>query len=437
MANLIIQENGVARATPALHGEEITIQTPCDCSAVTGVQIAGVAYPFYDAAGNPMASGSGLFAKGSLVRVLIDTVNNRSTIINHAVPKTYNKKETLTNATASLYGLSTDAVPDDVFFKLADAQNSVKNVVVTKIYSSQTWTAPKAIGQLFRVYAVGGGGGGGKAANSNYGYVGGGGGGGGFVTIQDCVIAEDTAIDVICGAGGTCPTNSATDGSAGGTTSFGSLLTAAGGNGGYGFKNDSSTSCQGGDGGAGGGAGCGDKAKGGNGSLFGGGGGSLQNGDPGTGGEYGGDGGAANKSGVVGTVFSDPLISILFDASVIKDPSPGASYSTRRGGSGGYGGGGGDTTTDGNGGGGGYCSNGGSVPAEYSTDQSGMFGSGGGGGYCSDGRPPNGGGGGGGGGLFDMGVGGDGQGSGGTFGVATNTTGKNGGVIIVYFKEEE
>lgn len=85
MANLIIQENGVARTTPALHGEEITIQTPCDCSAVTGVQIAGVAYPFYDAAGNPMESGSGLFAKDSLIRVLIDTVNTRSTIINHAI----------------------------------------------------------------------------------------------------------------------------------------------------------------------------------------------------------------------------------------------------------------------------------------------------------------------------------------------------------------
>lgn len=89
MANLIIQENGVERTTPALHGEEITIQTPCDCSAVTGVQIAGVAYPFYDAAGNPLATGSGLFSEGNLIRVLIDTINTRSTIINHAIPPMY------------------------------------------------------------------------------------------------------------------------------------------------------------------------------------------------------------------------------------------------------------------------------------------------------------------------------------------------------------
>lgn len=85
MANLIIQDNGVARTTPAVHGEEITIQAPCDCSDVTGVQIAGVEYPFYDAAGKPLATGTGLFSEGSLIRVLIDAINTRATIINHAI----------------------------------------------------------------------------------------------------------------------------------------------------------------------------------------------------------------------------------------------------------------------------------------------------------------------------------------------------------------
>lgn len=85
MANLIIQENGAARTTPALHGEEITIQAPCDCSAVTGVQIAGIAYPFYDAAGNPLESGSGLFTTDNLIRVMIDSENTRAYILNHAV----------------------------------------------------------------------------------------------------------------------------------------------------------------------------------------------------------------------------------------------------------------------------------------------------------------------------------------------------------------
>lgn len=98
MANLIIQENGVTRTTPAVHGEEITVQTPCDCSAVTGVQIAGVAYPFYDAAGKVLPVGSGLFTEGSLIRVLIDTVNVRATIINHAAAVTTKYIATVTTS---------------------------------------------------------------------------------------------------------------------------------------------------------------------------------------------------------------------------------------------------------------------------------------------------------------------------------------------------
>lgn len=84
MANMIIQENGVERISPAVHGEEIVIVAPCDCSAVTGVQIAGVAYPFYDSCGNCTSDISGKFTEGSLIRVLIDTQNSRAQILNHA-----------------------------------------------------------------------------------------------------------------------------------------------------------------------------------------------------------------------------------------------------------------------------------------------------------------------------------------------------------------
>lgn len=84
MANLIIQENGSPRTTPAVNGEEITIQAPCDCSAVTGVQINDVAYPFYDAAGNSLEDTTGMFIEGSLIRVMIDTVNTRAYLLNAA-----------------------------------------------------------------------------------------------------------------------------------------------------------------------------------------------------------------------------------------------------------------------------------------------------------------------------------------------------------------
>lgn len=85
MPNLIIQENNVNRTRPAVHGEELTIVAPCNCSEVSGVQIAGVAYPFYDAAGNVLESGVGWFAQGSLIRVLIDVDNTRAYILNAAI----------------------------------------------------------------------------------------------------------------------------------------------------------------------------------------------------------------------------------------------------------------------------------------------------------------------------------------------------------------
>lgn len=80
MANLIIQENGVERNTPAVHGEELTILAPCDCSAVEGVQINGVTFPFYDTLGNVLSSR--LFSEGSLIRVMIDVTNTRALILN-------------------------------------------------------------------------------------------------------------------------------------------------------------------------------------------------------------------------------------------------------------------------------------------------------------------------------------------------------------------
>lgn len=95
MANLIIQEHGVNRTTPAVHGEELTILAPCDCSAVEGVQINGVAFPFYDTMGNVLSSR--LFSEGSLIRVMIDVTNGRALILNSG---TRPKQTTITFTTA-------------------------------------------------------------------------------------------------------------------------------------------------------------------------------------------------------------------------------------------------------------------------------------------------------------------------------------------------
>ena len=84
MANMIIQENGAERTLPAVHGEVLVVSAPCNCNVVTGVQIAGVVYPFYDSCGNCVSDISVKFTEGSLIQVLIDVTNTRAQILNHA-----------------------------------------------------------------------------------------------------------------------------------------------------------------------------------------------------------------------------------------------------------------------------------------------------------------------------------------------------------------
>ncbi len=96
MVNMIIQENGEERLSPALHGEIIVVIAPCHCDAVTGVQIAGVAFPFYDACGNCTSELFGKFSEGSLVQVLIDVTNTRAQILNHALITTEKIREICT-----------------------------------------------------------------------------------------------------------------------------------------------------------------------------------------------------------------------------------------------------------------------------------------------------------------------------------------------------
>lgn len=152
-----------------------------------------------------------------------------------------NKNNLLKDSTAALYGLGTDAVPDDVFQKLAVKKGSVEDLVIQKITTSCTWTAPKAVDQLFRVFAVGGG-------------------GGGYVEIKNLTIAEGTTVSVVCGAGGaigagiSSKAGTAASGGRGGTTSFGSLL-SAGGYGGGGASSSTQTAKSVLNGGAGGGGG--------------------------------------------------------------------------------------------------------------------------------------------------------------------------------------
>lgn len=394
-----------------------------------------------------------------------------------------NKANLLTDDTATMLGLDPEtATPNDAFNVIA--ATNIKDLVIKKIVTSQTWVAPKAKNQLFKVFCVGGGGGGGYYWYDNSdNYTSGGGGGSGYIEIADLTIAEGTNISIVCGAGGaSADSRGSTMGEVrgqpgfdGGTTTFGPYLSAAGGKAGKGgASNTSSVSGSGGDGeagggggryghggngrtyGGGGGAGAGNSSvatNGGNGGTYGGGGGGgyAKSGNGGTGGTYGGKGGkysnTASNWSKDGAPFSDPFINVLFMADrigtgkTVHDPAPNSAYILPSGG-GGYGGDGGasyrsGSSIYGSGGGGGYGGNGGG-PNGVSS-----YVGGGGGGYCG-----NGGsstytnseyGGGGGGGFFCNGGSGKstGGGGGGFFDDGKeNGAGGNGGVLIMYFKED-
>ncbi len=361
----------------------------------------------------------------------------------------------LLSKTKTTLGLSDTATPDDAFNALFNqiALTNIGNLVIQKITSSCIWTAPKAASQMFRVFCVGGGGGGGFSHNDRNAIasLGAGGGGGGYIEVLDVKIEANTDIDVVCGAGGV-------QGCDGGETSFGDLLSAGGGK--KGGDATDSICGNGGNGGAGGGGGgyygratyAITAGSGGNGVLGGGGGGAAVEATTsgyannylksyGNGGisEYGGNGGTISQEPVDGQLFNGTFLSCLFRENTIgASGSKGQNYTDSiygeqtfhgYGGSGGNGGLGGNGGIYGSsGGGGGYCGNGGngSTTNKYS-------GGGGGGGYCGNGGD-GGFSGGGGGGFFSNG---GGTGGGGFFSDGKFDSGGNGGVLIMYVKEEE
>ena len=368
-----------------------------------------------------------------------------------------NKATLLTDQTATKLGLTPDtATPDKAFEMLANKM--IDKLVFVKIKQSTTWTAPKAVNQLFKVFAVGGGGGGGYR---------GGGGGSGYLTIETRTITENTPVEIVCGAGGKVGTEDSTKGIDGGQTSFGDII-ALGGKGGGNDGGDGlaggggSYDGKGGDGAFGGGGGGGghtSKGQGGNGGTYGGGGGGGYYDPPnngGIGGTYGGNGGASKQNGENGYTFNDTYLNILFNTAAIQQglAGEGVAYSNDSGGGGGGaaggdgdsvsrhhtagGGGGGEcgdggNAYDGGGGGGGYCGNGGNAAAGNPSC------GGGGGGFFSDGGQGDNGNdycGGGGGGFFHDGGRSERQDEHSEQYNNVSGLGGNGGVLIMYFKED-
>lgn len=222
-----------------------------------------------------------------------------------------------------------------------------KKVMKTElITSTSTWTVPDNIDSLLNVRLFGGGGGGGISGV----YAGGNGGGGGYMAVGNFEVKPKEKYNITIGSGGN--PGQYSNGQAGGTTSFATLLSALGGQGG-----DSAPDGYGGNGFSGGGTG---------GSFY-------INHDN----EHGGSGTGGGKGGHGGVV----------DGTVPESGEDGVSVSGVGNGRHGYGGSG---NIGGGGGGGGYGGNGGdggdstsnpSDKSDFENFSAGGGGGGGGGGY--------------------------------------------------------
>ena len=148
MANLIIQENGEIRTRPAVNGEELTIQAPCDCSAVEGVQINNVVFPFYDAAGNSIVDIRNKFSTGSLIRVMIDTVNARAYILNSACSTPAAHKHNASDVTAGTFGGQVTANAEAV----ADISVSQVRNIMASMTDLTAGTSSLTSGNMYLVY---------------------------------------------------------------------------------------------------------------------------------------------------------------------------------------------------------------------------------------------------------------------------------------------
>ena len=238
--------------------------------------------------------------------------------------------------------------------------------LITNIFTTNgVFVVPKAKDQQFSVRIFGGGGGGASLLTT---YTNGsiyrqiyGGGGGGYMNNDILSLNEGETIQISIGAGGKADlvyqpnssnaTISSIQGGIEGTTSFGTYLSALGGNGGRGYSNRGI----GGYGASGGGV-----YEGGTGYQFGGG-GSNNGGD---GGKWGGGGGTEFSNVKIGGCLYDYGIT----GGITGYSNLAGNGGNNFGGGGGYGGKGGDSS----GGGGGYGDGG-----SYGGD--GSFGAGGGG----------------------------------------------------------
>ena len=178
----------------------------------------------------------------------------------------YSKSETLNNIIKMKLDLDDADTPSDAFLSLYElTKRNDSNLVIERITSSCTWKAPKAVNSKFTIFAVGGGGSGGFGnwydslnSDNQRDTIYGGSGGSGHIIKFGAFISEGTPVNIIVGAGGIPSYSAATGftGNDGGATSILSHTAPGGSKGGNCVVTSTSiVGGAGGDGGAGGGGG--------------------------------------------------------------------------------------------------------------------------------------------------------------------------------------
>ena len=116
-------------------GKQVSFRAPCAGTAAEAIQIEGVNYTICDALGRSIAGDRGVWQSGEIISVILDTENQKALIQNAATLK---RDEQLSTATASLFGLGSDAVPDDVLRDIGERKPVTYTVSVPTGWSANS-----------------------------------------------------------------------------------------------------------------------------------------------------------------------------------------------------------------------------------------------------------------------------------------------------------
>lgn len=211
-------------SSPVLTG---TPTAPTAAQSVNNTQIATTAFVKSAIAAMVGSAPAALDTLNELAAALGNDPNFATTMLNALAGK-----QPLDNTLTNLSGK--DVAGLLTYLDLGESTFGAQNCVVFDKAGVSTWNVPDIVkkGRRVRVRVVGGGGSGGYPAINTTNPSGGGGGGGGGVSESVIDLTGISTVTITVGSGGTGQNTSASNGRPGGTSSFGSYLSATGGDGG-------------------------------------------------------------------------------------------------------------------------------------------------------------------------------------------------------------